>query len=343
MTMPPMMRVLAGERVSPPPLWLMRQAGRYLPEYRAVRAQAKDFIDFCFSPDLAVEVTLQPLRRYALSASIVFADILLLPHVAGQEVRFEPGVGPVMDPIASRADVDALDFDQAADGLSPVYETLERVRAALDPNVTLIGFAGSPWTVATYMIGGGKDPNRWAARVAAYRDPEFVDTLLTRLADATAAYLIRQVAAGAQVLKLFDSWAESLPEPLFDRVIIEPTRRIVDAVRAAGVDVPIIGFPRGAGLLAAKYAKRTGVTALALDMTNASQEFLATLPDGFPVQGGFDPALLCAGGPQIGGEVERLLAITADRPYIFNLGHGVTPDVDPATVAALVDTVNGHG
>ncbi len=338
-------RVLAGERLDPPPVWLMRQAGRYLPEYRAVRATTTDFISFCFDPEKAAEVTLQPIRRYpGLGAAIVFADILLLPHVAGQTVRFVEGEGPVLEPLDLAGGAHrSLEWDRSEERLSPVYETLRRVRGALPERVALIGFAGSPWTVATYMLAGGKDPGRWAARMAAWGHPGAVDDLLGRLADAAAAFLVHQAGAGAQVLKLFDSWAAELPETLFDRVVVHPTRRVVDAVRSAGVRVPIIGFPRGSGDLLERYAGETGVTAVALDASQAHAGLVRRLPVGMPVQGGYDPALLRAGGSAMAGEASRLTALDPSRPYVFNLAHGVHLATPPEHVGALVDAVRGQG
>ena len=334
-----LVRVLEGEQLASPPIWLMRQAGRYLPEYRELRAQARNFIDFCLRPDLAAEATLQPMRRYRLDAAIVFADILLIPYAVGAGVRFVEGEGPRLDALGSREAIERLDWGAEAQGLAPVAETIARVRETLEPETALIGFAGGVWTVATYMLGGGADPDRWAARTLAWREPETLALLLDRLTDATVGYLAAQARAGANVLKLFDSWSESLPEPLFERAVIAPTKRVVAGLRAAGVTTPIIGFPRGAGNLAARYAMETGIDALALDMTNANTGFLTSLPQDLPVQGGFDPALLAAGGPDFNAEVDRLLAIAKVRPYVFNLGHGITPDTPPDQVARLVERV----
>lgn len=314
---------LSGLALSPPPMWLMRQAGRYLPEYRELRAKTDGFLDFCLRPDMAAEATLQPLNRFDIDAAILFADILLIPYAVGAGVHFVQGEGPRMTPQTTRADIEALNWDGAVERLAPVYETVERVRAQLAPDKALIGFAGGVWTVATYMVGGGKDPDRWSARTLAWREPETFNLLLDRLVETTIGYLVAQANAGANVLKLFDSWSESLPEPLFDRVVIRPTKRIVDGVRHAGIDVPIIGFPRGSGLLAVRYARETGVSALALDMTQANDDMVAALPKNLPLQGGYDPALLMAGGPAFEDEVARLLKVFAGRPYIFNLGHGI--------------------
>ena len=335
--------VLRGTPSAPPPVWLMRQAGRYLPEYRQLRSNARDFIDFCLTPELAIEATLQPLRRYPLDAAILFADILLIPHAVNAGVRFVEGEGPRLDRTDTRASIEALNWDGVAERLAPVYETVSGVRQALAPQTALIGFAGAPWTVATYMVGGGKDPDRWRARTLAWREPETFDLLLDHLVSATIDYLVRQVRAGADVLKLFDSWSESLPESLFERLVIQPTRSVVEGVRAAGVDVPIIGFPRGAGDLALRYARETKVDALALDMTNANEMFASLAPASLPLQGGFDPALLAAGGPLFEAEIDRLLKLFEGRPYVFNLGHGISLETPPEHVARLVDRVTGQG
>jgi len=331
----PILQVLAGQKISPPPIWLMRQAGRYLAEYREVRARAKNFIDFCFSPDLAAEVTLQPIRRFGFDASIMFADILLVPIALGRKVWFVTGEGPKLDPF-DPLEFETLRLDQTREVLSPIAETLRRVKADLPAETTLIGFAGSPWTVATYMVEGGGSKDRFKTRVAAWEHPEAFDGMLDRIADVTAEYLVMQVEAGAEVLKLFDSWAEGLPEPLFERVVIRPTKRIVDAVRAAGVDVPIIGFPRGAGTFCARYARETGITAIAVDTGMDPKWAHANLPEGMPVQGQLDPAVLRAGGEILQSEIDRIVDAWSDRPHIFNLGHGITPDVPVAHVEALL-------
>ncbi|WP_417497227.1 uroporphyrinogen decarboxylase [Maricaulis sp.] len=331
----PLLAVLAGETQSPPPVWLMRQAGRYLPEYREVRAKAANFIDFCFTPELAAEVTLQPIRRFGFDAAIMFADILLIPIALGRKVWFVTGEGPKLDPF-DPAEFEGLDQGRVAEVLAPIGETLRLVKPQLPANTTLIGFAGSPWTVATYMVEGGGSKDRYATRVAAWSNPVAFDGMLDRIADATAEYLIMQAHAGAEVLKLFDSWAEGLPEPLFERVIIRPTKRIVDQVRAAGVMVPIIGFPRGAGTLYPRYAKETGVTALALDTAVQPEWARSVLPDSLPVQGHLDPSVLRAGGSALDSEIDRLLAAWEGRPHIFNLGHGITPDVPIAHVEQLL-------
>ncbi len=331
----PLLAVLNGETCSPPPVWLMRQAGRYLPEYRQVRSKAANFIDFCFSPDLAAEVTMQPIRRFGFDAAIIFADILLIPIALGRKVWFVTGEGPKLEPF-NPTDYESLAQGRVAEVLAPIAETLRMVKPQLPAQTTLIGFAGSPWTVATYMVEGGGSKDRYATRVAAWRDPVAFDGMLDRIADATAEYLIMQAQAGAEVLKLFDSWAEGLPEPLFERVIIRPTRRIIDRIRAAGVTVPIIGFPRGAGTLYPRYARETGITGLALDTAVQPEWAREALPATLPVQGHLDPSVLRAGGALLDAEIDRLLEAWSGRPHIFNLGHGITPDVPIAHVEQLL-------
>lgn len=336
-----LLRVLAGETLATPPVWLMRQAGRYLPEYRAVRATQPDFIAFCLNPEAATEVTLQPIRRYGFDASIVFADILLIPHAMGQKVWFEKGEGPRLAQM-ELAKLAALSPDGAAARLDPVCETLRRLSKALPSDCTLIGFAGAPWTVATYVIEGAGSKDRWKARTAAWSEPALMDQLLTNLADATADYLIAQAKAGAEVLKIFESWAEGLPAPLFERVVIRPTRRIVEKVKAAGISAPIIGFPKGAGPHYVRYAAETGIDAIATDHGLDTDWAVAHLPREIPVQGQLDPAVLKAGGEVLRSETQRLLDAWGGRPYVFNLGHGINPDVPPEHVDALLAHIRGR-
>ncbi|MCW5724509.1 MAG: uroporphyrinogen decarboxylase [Maricaulaceae bacterium] len=337
---PSFLAVLGGERRDPPPVWLMRQAGRYLPEYRALRARAPSFIDFCLNPEMAAEVTLQPIRRFGFDAAIIFADILLIPLALGRRVDFVAGEGPQLDPL-TMDEVAALDLSQVERILAPVGESLRLTRAGLPDTTALIGFAGSPWTVATYMIEGGGSKDRWNARRLAWAEPERFDALMDILATATARYLVMQAQAGAQALKLFDSWAEGLPEPLFERVIIRPTRAIIDAVRAAGVNAPIIGFPRGAGLMYPRYARETGVDAIALDHSIDPAWADAALPPGLPVQGLLDPAVLRAGGAMMDAEIDRIIKGLQGRPHVFNLGHGINPDVPVAHVERMLARIRG--
>ncbi len=334
------LNVLSGKIETPPPIWMMRQAGRHLPEYLEIRAQAKNFIDFCFSPDLASEVTLQPVRRYDMDAAILFADILLVPITLGRDVRFEKGVGPVLDPL-SVADIRKFDPDMSH--LEPVYETVRRVRAELDENKTLIGFCGGPWTVATYMIEGRGTPSKEGAKRFAYEHPEAMDELLKALAETSALYLIKQAQAGADVLKIFESWAEGLSPALFDRLVIAPTKMIIDRVRSAGINCPIIGFPRGAGLNAGRYAHKTGVTAIAAGTDVPLHKFREIIPSAMPVQGNLDPLALRIGGKALEAAVQNVLdQITG--PHIFNLGHGVSPDVKIENVHAVINHVRtGRG
>jgi uroporphyrinogen decarboxylase len=314
----------------------MRQAGRYLPEYRELRTKAPDFISFCFDPEMAAEATLQPMRRLAYDAAIVFADILLIPGALGQEVWFEAGEGPRLGPLPA---IEAMreQVEESTARLASVGETLRRVRSELDPEKALIGFAGAPWTVATYMIEG-RGGDRSNARTFAYEHPEKLDALLILLSDATARYLVMQAKSGAQVLKLFESWAENLPEDLFARVVTEPHKRIVEAVRAAGVTAPVIGFPRGAGVLLDGYAEASGVTAVALDV-QASAHQGQRLQQTHAIQGALDPLLLRVGGQALTRRVDQLLSQWGNGPYIFNLGHGILPDTPIPHVEAVIDQV----
>ncbi len=316
----------------------MRQAGRYLPEYRELRASAPDFISFCLNPQMAAEATLQPMRRFPFDAAIVFADILLIPGALGQKVWFEAGEGPKLGPLP---EVTALreQIDASTGRLEAVGETLSLVRAALEPERALIGFAGAPWTVATYMIEGGSS-DRTGARTFAYQNPETLAALLDVLVEATARYLVMQARAGAQVLKLFESWAEGLPEDLFETIVVQPHKAIIEKVRAAGVDAPIIGFPRGAGALVEGYAARVPVEGVALD-TQASAAQGRAIQKSKAIQGALDPLLLRAGGPALDRRVEQLLEQWGGGPYIFNLGHGILPDVPIAHVEQVLRRVTG--
>lgn len=335
------LKVLAGEALDRPPVWLMRQAGRYLPEYRQVRSTAKNFIDFCLTPDKATEVTLQPIRRFGFDGSILFADILLIPMTLGRNVWFVAGEGPKLDPLAAD-DIASLEIGDVEGILGPVGQTVANLSVALPDKTTLIGFAGSPWTVATYMIEGGGSKDRWNSRRLYWEHPAAMERLLDLIADATIRYLVMQANAGAEVLKLFDSWAEGLPPSMFEDVVIRPTRRIVEGLRAAGITCPIIGFPKGAGPNYVAYAEQTGVTALALDHGLNTQWALDYLPENMPLQGQLDPAVLRAGGDALDREIERIISAFRGRPHIFNLGHGITPDVPIDHVEQLVRKVRGE-
>jgi uroporphyrinogen decarboxylase len=336
---PRLLRSLLGETLDRPPIWFMRQAGRFLPEYRALRARAPDFMAFCKDPEMAAEATLQPLRRFAFDAAIVFADILLIPEALGQRVWFEAGEGPRLGDLPSNAEL-ADQIEVSTDRLAYVGETLARVRGALESDRALIGFAGGPWTVATYMLEG-RSSDRSAARSLAYTEPERIAVLLDILAEATARYLAMQAGAGAQALKIFESWAEQLPEPLFHDLVIRPHARIVARLRELGVSAPVIGFPRGAGPLVDVYAEAAPVTAVALDV-QASLDQGRRIQAHKPVQGALDPLLLRAGGSELERRIDEMLEAWGGGPYVFNLGHGILPDTPVEHVGRAVERVTGR-
>ncbi len=341
---PLLLKVLAGETTARPPVWFMRQAGRYLPEYRALRATTPDFISFCLDPEKAAEATLQPMRRFGFDAAIVFADILLIPRALGQEVWFEAGEGPrlgALPPIERMHDLTA----GAGEALKQVGQTLSIVRARLEPERALIGFAGAPWTVATYMLDGeartiGKG-ERAQARTYAYAEPEKVAVLLDVLVEATAHYLKMQADAGAQVLKIFESWAEGLPEDLFESLVLRPHQKLLRRVRELGVTVPLIGFPRGSAALAERYAAEVDVQAVALD-TACPLAIGRRVQAIKPIQGALDPLLLRAGGPMLDRRVDQLLEAWGQGPWIFNLGHGILPDVPIAHVEQVLKRIGAQ-
>jgi uroporphyrinogen decarboxylase len=335
---PKLLSVLSGTRAERPPIWFMRQAGRYLPEYRQLRATAPDFVSFCLDPEKATEATLQPMRRFPYDAAIVFADILLIPKALGQRVWFETGEGPKLGDLPSIESMVDL-AGQAGEALSAVGETLSRVRAELEPGRALIGFAGAPWTVATYMIEKGSS-DRSGARTYAYQHPEVLDQLIAVLVTATVDYLAMQARAGAQVLKLFESWAEGLSEPLFDRLVIKPHAAIVRGLRERGVTTPLIGFPRGAGGLVETYAAVVPVQGVALD-TSAPAALGQTIQASKAIQGALDPLLLRAGGDALLARVDEMIEQWSAGPYIFNLGHGILPDTPIAHVEAVLKRVTG--
>lgn len=336
---PRLLRALDGETLDRPPIWLMRQAGRSLPEYRELRTRATDFIAFCHNPEMAAEATLQPMKRFALDAAIVFADILLIPRALGQEVWFEAGEGPRLGALPSLAAMsDQVEVSTAR--LGSIGETLSLVRAQLEPDRALIGFAGAPWTVATYMIEG-RGSDRSAARTYAYQHPEKLDRLLDILVESTARYLVMQAKAGAQVLKLFESWAEGLAEDTFERIVIRPHQAIIEKVRAAGVSAPFIGFPRGAGSLVENYAAKVPVHAVALDTQASAKLGQKIQAEGKVIQGALDNLLLLAGGAALDRRIDTLLEQWGDGPYIFNLGHGVLPETPIAHIEQLVRRVTG--
>jgi uroporphyrinogen decarboxylase len=328
-----------GEVAGPPPVWLMRQAGRYLPEYREVRAQAGGFLDLCMNPALAAEVTLQPIRRYGFDAAILFSDILILPWALGQGLRFAEGEGPVLPPIASRADLAALSLVRGVAGTAPILETVRRVRAGLPAETALIGFAGGPFTVACYMLdgkGGGEFPR---TRMLAYEDPALLEGVIELLVEGTIAYLQGQIDAGADCVMLFESWAGILPAAQFRRLVTLPNRRIVQALRARTPGLKVIGFPRLSGLLVGEYVRGTGVNAVGLDTVTDPRAAIAACPPGTVFQGNLDPLLLRMGGEALRHGVAEVLAGFAGQRHIFNLGHGITPDVKPETVADLMNFI----
>jgi len=332
--------VLKGERRPVPPVWLMRQAGRYLPEYRALRADKGGFLELVNDSEAAAEVTLQPIRRFGFDGAILFSDILIVPHALGQDLRFEAGEGPRLSPPLVDHALQAL--TEVPERLDPVYETVRRVRTALPAETTFLGFAGSPWTVATYMVAGQGSREQGETRRYAYRDPQAFQAIVDAIADMTVDYLAKQIEAGVDAVQLFDSWSGSLSPEQFERWVIAPTVRIVDALRLRHPDTPIIGFPKGAGGKLAAYARETGVDAIGLDETVDPEWAHASLPADLPVQGNLDPLALITGGETLERAARRVLAAFADRPHIFNLGHGILPDAPIAHVEQLLAIVR-HG
>jgi uroporphyrinogen decarboxylase len=337
-TEPLLLRALAGETLPRPPVWFMRQAGRCLPEYRALRTQAGGFLNLVFDPKFASEVTLQPMRRFPYDAAIIFSDIPVVPQALGQQLWYEEGEGPRLGPLP---DLDAMadQANQVGDALASVGETIRLARAGLEPERAVIGFAGAPWTLATYMLQGrGGDAARAIARSRAFTEQAMVERLVDILADATASYLTMQARAGAQALQIFESWAELLPEDLFERLVIQPHARIVTALKAAGVTAPVIGFPRGAGALVERYAVESGVQAVGLDV-QAPAALGRKLQKTVTIQGALDPLLLRAGGEVLDRRVDQLLEQWGHGPYIFNLGHGILPDTPIENIARAVERV----
>ncbi len=338
----PLLRVLAGERLTDPPVWLMRQAGRYLPEYRAIRQKADSFLSLCFNPELAAEVTLQPVRRFGFDAAILFSDILVVPHALGQRVTFEDGEGPRLDALADPAALQRLKREIDHEALAPVYETIARVKNKLPPAVTLIGFCGAPWTVATYMIAGGGAAEQIPARLFAYRHPQAFAALIALLVEASTDYLARQFEAGVEAVQIFDSWAGVLPADEFRKWCIEPIARIVGALRHRVPGAKVIGFPRGAGTELPCYLAAVAVDAVGLDWTielSFARERIQALR---PVQGNLDPLALLAGGQALDRAVDAILEAFSGGPFIFNLGHGVLPDTPVAHVERLIERVRNR-
>lgn len=336
------LRALAGETLPTPPIWMMRQAGRYLPEYRATRAQAGDFLSLCYNSELAAEVTLQPIRRYGFDASILFADILLLPQALGADLWFVTGEGPRLSTIESQADFDKLiPVDGIHETLNPIYETVRILRRELPEETTLIGFAGAPWTVATYMIAGRGTPDQGPAHALKDTNPALFDQVIDRLTEGTILYLSEQIKAGAEVVKLFDSWAGSLKGADFDKYALEPAKKIIAALKAMHPDTPIIAFPRGAGERYVGFAKATGADCVAFDDAVTAEWVAQNVQTDVCVQGNLASSHMVTGGDALVSETRRIIDALSKGPHIFNLGHGITPDADPENVQLMIDTVRG--
>ncbi|KWV44046.1 uroporphyrinogen decarboxylase [Rhizobium altiplani] len=333
------MRVLDGETLSPPPIWLMRQAGRYLPEYRETRAKAGSFLDLCYTPDHAVEVTLQPIRRYGFDAAILFSDILVIPDAMKRNVRFTEGHGPEMDPI-DEAGIDGIETEHVIAYLKPVLETVERLRRELPSETTLLGFCGAPWTVATYMIAGHGTPDQAPARLFAYKYPKAFERLLAVLAEVSADYLVAQIDAGADAVQIFDSWAGVLGEREFEAFAVKPVARMIASIRARRPNARVIAFAKGAGFLLRDYRQKTKADAIGLDWS-VPLDFAAELQKDGAVQGNLDPMRVVAGGAALSEGINDILDNLGNGPLIFNLGHGITPQADPRNVALLVEQVRG--
>jgi len=336
-----LLRVLRGDSLQPPPVWLMRQAGRYLPEYRALRSKASGFLDFCYTPELAVEATLQPIRRFGLDAAILFSDILVVADALGAGVAFREGEGPVLEPVTGPGDIDRLDSSRVAERLAPVYETVRAVRALLPPTTALIGFAGAPWTVAAYMVEGRTSRDFFEARRWALGNPESFRQLVDRLVEGTVAHLCAQLDAGADCLQLFESWAGALNPATRRLWSIEPIRRVIEGVRRKHPGALITVFPRGAGVETGLYARETGASAIGIDTTTPLT--LPGLPKKTVLQGNLDPAILVVGGDLLDESVAAMIRDMQGRPYIVNLGHGVVPETPPEHVGRLVELVRRNG
>jgi uroporphyrinogen decarboxylase len=335
------LRALAGETLGVPPIWLMRQAGRYLREYRALREKAPNFLSFCLTPEWATEATLQPIRRFGFDAAIVFSDILVVPHALGQRVEFREGEGPILEAVADEREVRRFEPGRVAERTAPVRETLRRARVALPSEVALIGFAGAPWTVATYMVEGGTSRDFSRTKRWAFADPAAFAGLIDCLISATTNYLLGQIEAGAEAIQLFDSWAGVLPEGEFRRWVIEPTARIARALKAQHPTVPIIGFPRGAGVLYEAYAGDTGVDAISLDSAVPLAWAREHLQAQHAVQGNLDPVLVLVGGSAMATAARAIVGALRGGPFVFNLGHGILPETPPEHVTMLVEAVRG--
>ncbi len=339
LTLPPLLQVLKGKAFSVPPVWLMRQAGRYLPEYWEIRDAKGGFLDMCYDPAAAAEITLQPIRRFGFDGAILFSDILIVPHAMGQRLWFVTGEGPRLAPPLLEADL--AEFTPDASRLETIYETVRQVRSQLPPATTFLGFAGSPWTVATYMVNGQGSKDQGATRRLAYGDPERFQTIIDAIIETTVEYLDGQIRAGVDAVQLFDSWAGSLSPAQFQRWVIAPNAQIVRRLKAIHPDTPIIGFPKGAGAKLVDYAEGTGVDAVGVDETIDPFWAARSLPAGMPVQGNLDPLALIAGGAALDSAIDSILAAFAGRPHIFNLGHGILPDTPIAHVEHLLARIRG--
>lgn len=337
----PLLRVLAGERQPIPPVWMMRQAGRYLPEYRAVRAKAGSFLDLCFNPELAAEVTLQPVRRFGFDAAILFSDILVIPLALGRKLWFVEGEGPRLEPMVDAKTLLAMRQEADANVLTPVYETVKRVKAELARDTTLIGFCGAPWTVSTYMVAGQGTTDQAPAKDLAAREPQAFQYLIDCLVDASVGYLARQLEAGAEVVQIFDTWAGSLQGEDFERWCVQPTKRLVAKLRAAKPGTKVIGFPRGAGKNIPRYVDETGVDAVSLESSIDRAFAREQIQTRVPVQGNVDPLALLEGGSVLDREVDAVLENFGAGPLIFNLGHGILPQTPIAHVEQMLKRVRG--
>ena len=337
-----LLRVLNGIKCDPPPVWLMRQAGRYLPEYRKLRAQAGSFLKLCYTPELAAEVTLQPIRRFGFDAAILFSDILIVPHALGQELEFREGEGPVLEPVQEAADLKRLSIGSAGERFEKIFETVARVSARLPRNVAMIGFCGAPWTVATYMVAGGGSSDQEQARAWAYCDPVGFQDLIDIIVEASLDYLAGQIEAGAHAIQIFDSWAGNLPDDEFRRWSIAPCADIIRRLKVRFPDIPVIGFPRVAGPQIKDFAMQTGVDAISCDTALSLDWIRQTLQPNITIQGNLDPVLLAAGGQALEARIGAILDALADRPFIFNLGHGILPNTPLKHVTRLVELIKGR-
>jgi len=337
----PFLAALAGQRLAVPPIWLMRQAGRYLPEYREIRATAPSFLDFCYSPKLAIEATLQPIRRFGFDAAILFSDILVMPDALGQHVSFEAGEGPRLTPIEDADDFAKLHETPDWTRLGPVFETVAGIRAVLPRETALIGFCGAPWTVASYMIAGRGTPEQAPARLFAYRHPELFGALIDRLADASADYLARQIEAGAEAVQIFDSWSGVLPTAEFERWCVSPLRRLVARLHQQKPGVPVIAFPRCAATHLGRFAGVEGISAIGLDTAADPKTAAAMLPERLALQGNLDPLALITGGRALDAAVDAVREGFAGRAHIFNLGHGILPETSLAHVEQMLARIRG--